>query len=157
MAVNSVTIRRTWSFRAQFITGVVALVLVAFGIELVDRIPEQKPRPVKTAVEAIAVAEECMRHSGYAGEPARDFWPRGNEIFVVFAGRANIWELRQSRALCYEPKAAAYEELKDRWIVGFPNRGGGDLGVQVNVLKDGTKYILHDPPSRMSYFKCQLH
>ncbi|MBS2008932.1 MAG: hypothetical protein JST01_17915 [Cyanobacteria bacterium SZAS TMP-1] len=112
--------------------------------------------PVTTAAEAINRAEECMRNSGYAGTPAKDYWPRGDEFIVVLAGRGNLAEMRQSRALLYEPKAAAYEEFPDRWIVGFPNRGGGDLGVQVMVYKTGRMFILHDPPSQMSYFKIQI-
>lgn len=148
------------SGRSILILGMAALALACFLIATISPSPDKASKlghgPVKTADEAVALAEECMKNSGYAGEPAKDLWPRGNEIFVLLNGRGNLVEMRASRALFYEAKAVAYEDLGNRWIVGFPNRGGGDLGVQIMVGRDGSLFLLHDPPSSMSLFKCKI-
>lgn len=116
-------------------------------------------RPIRTTAEAIAYAQERMKYSGYAGEPKRDFLPSENELFMMLIKLTNLAEVRKSRALFYEPKAAAYDDFNEKdgcWSIGFPNRGGGNLGTQVYVHKDGSFAILHDPPSIMRSFKHQI-
>ncbi|MBP6746844.1 hypothetical protein KA344_16515 [bacterium] len=121
-------------------------------------------RPIRTTAEAIAYAEERMKYSGYAGEPKRDFLPSENELFMMLIKPTNLAEVRKSRALFYEPKAAAYDDFSEKdgcWSIGFryrdgENRGGGNLGMQISVFKDGSFHILHDPPFLMPSFKHQI-
>lgn len=121
-------------------------------------------RPIRTTAEAIAYAEERLKYSGYAGEPKRDFLPSENELFMMLIKPTNLAEVRKSRALFYEPKAAAYDDFSEKdgcWSIGFryrdgENRGGENLGTQVYVHKDGSFAILHDPPSIMRSFKHQI-
>lgn len=156
LPTNPWTLSRFTAVVVGCVAAILACLLVAFISPSAEKPNNPTHGPVKTAEEAIAIAEECMRNSGYAGEPVKDLWPRWNEILVLLSGRGNPIAMRQSRALFYEAKAVVYEDLGDRWIVGFPARGGGDIGVQVIVGRDGKFFLLHDPPSRMSYFKCKI-
>lgn len=146
------------SLQQKAATGAAAIILI-FICTTILTMPRQQATQaaVKNADAAIAVAEERMKDSGYAGELAKDLWPHLDEILDLLTSQRTLQEIRLSKAQWYEAKAAAYEERDNRWIIAFPSRGGGDSGAQITVFKDGRTIILHEPAIRISLFKYRIN